>query len=147
MAWLGLAVAAFAIDALRGSRRGFVLGALAAGAALVVGLGALNPQAAIVRVNAGRARSSVAGFDAAYATTLGADAVPALLDVLSSLPPRPRCAVARDLAARAAAPEAGDWRSLDFSRRRARARLAASRDELAAFVLACPSLSYAPRRG
>lgn len=147
MTWLALAVVAFAVGSLRGARRGFVLQALVAAAVLIIGLGVLSPQAAIVRLNAGRARSSAAGFDAAYAATLGADAVPALLDVLPSLPPRPRCAVARDLSARAAAPAAGDWRSLDLSRRRAGARLADSRDELAAAVLACPPISDAPRRG
>ena len=155
MVWLGIAFVAFAVGSARGSRRRFALHAHAAAAVLVVGLGVVSPQATIVRVNAARASASVAGFDEVYATSLGADAVPALLDVLPSLPPRPRCAVARDLIARSASPVPADWRSLNLSRHRAGVRLAAARDELETALLACPApkvpgpdaLTTPPRRG
>lgn len=152
MVWLGIAFVALAVGSVAGSRRRFALHAHAAAAILVVALGAMSPQATIVRINAARASSTVAGFDALYATSLGADAVPALLDVLPSLPPRPRCAVARDLVARSARLASVDWRSLNLSRHRAGALLAAARDELETTLRACPAAEApgavnAPHRG
>lgn len=130
MVWLTIAFIAFAVGALRGARERFAFHALAAGGAVILVLGILDPAAAIVRFNAARVPESVEGFDARYATSLGADAVPALLDALPYLPFSPRCAVARELLARSRAGREADWRTLNISRARARALLAASASEL-----------------
>lgn len=137
MVWLTIAFIAIAFGALRGARERFAFHALAAGGAVILALGILDPSAAIVRFNAARGPNSVAGFDAAYATSLGADAVPALLDALPSLPFSPRCAVARELLARSRAGREPDWRTLNISRARARELLAASASELEKTEFTC----------
>ncbi|HYO45179.1 MAG TPA: DUF4173 domain-containing protein [Gemmatimonadota bacterium] len=137
MVWLTIAFIAFAIGALFGARERFAFHALAAGGAVILVLGILDPAAAIVRFNAARVPESVEGFDAAYATSLGSDAVPALLDALPSLPFSPRCAVARELLARSRAGSEPDWRTLNISRARARALLAASASELEKTEFVC----------
>jgi hypothetical protein len=137
MVWLTIAFVAFAVDSLRGARERFAFHALVAGAAVVLALGLLNPSAAIVAFNASRAPESAEGFDARYATSLGADAVPALLAALPSLQSAPRCAVAHDLLARSRSWREPDWRTFNVSRARARALLAVSASELQEAALAC----------
>jgi hypothetical protein len=138
MAWLAIGFVAFAAVAIRGWRERFAWLTLSAGGAIVLALGILNPAAAIVRHNAARAQSSGAEFDGGYATSLGPDAVPALLDVLASLPPAARCGVARDLLDRAAAPAEGDWRAFNVSRTLARSSLASSTTALEEIASGCP---------
>jgi hypothetical protein len=147
MAWLAIAFLAFALAAARGSRERFALHALAAAGASVLALGFLDPPAAIVRYNLGRAVRSESGFDALYAGSLGADAVPALLDGLASLAPGPRCEIARVLLAASRAGGEEDWRSFNVSRSRARDLLAASAGELEATARDCGSEAGAPRPG
>jgi hypothetical protein len=137
MVWLTIAFVAFAVASLRGARERFAFHALVAGGGVALTLGFLNPSAAIVGFNVSRAPKSVEGFDAAYATSLGADAVPALLAALPSLPPAPRCAVARDLLARSRPGLEPGWRTFNVSRSRARALLAASASELQKAALTC----------
>ncbi|HET6618093.1 MAG TPA: DUF4173 domain-containing protein, partial [Gemmatimonadota bacterium] len=137
MAWLAIGFVAFARAAILGSRERFAFHALASGGAIVLALGILDPTAAIVRHNAARMPSSAVGFDGRYATSLGPDAVPALLDVLPSLSSAARCGVARDLLERARTREEGGWRTFNVSRARAHALLAASEGELRAAVAGC----------
>jgi hypothetical protein len=147
MAWLALAFLAFGLAAVRGSRERFAVHALAAGGALVAALGVLDPAATIVRYNAGVADRSLAGFDVVYASSLGADAVPALLEALPSLPDESRCEVARALRSRPRAAEGPDWRSFNLARSRARALLAAASDELQETSRVCGSRARSGRPG
>jgi hypothetical protein len=147
MAWLAIAFLAFALAAARGSRERFALHALAAAGASVLALGFLNPPAAIVRYNLGRADRSESGFDARYAGSLGADAIPALLDGLASLAPGPRCEIARVLLAASRPGGEEDWRSFNVSRSRARDLLAVSAGELEASARDCGSEAGAERPG
>ena len=145
MIWLALAFVAFAVAAARGSRNRFSLHALAAAGVCVLALGALDPPAAIVRYNLGRAERSGPGFDAGYAGSLGADAVPELVAGLAGLPRAARCELADALLARWREAGDQDWRSFNLSRSRARAELAAAAGMLAATARDCGSGAGAPR--
>lgn len=87
----------FAATVLRGRRQSFGFGALLAGFATVAVLYIMNPDAVIARTNLERTQSGTAGvaFDAAYATSLSADAVPVLLAALPTLPAESRCLIAQ----------------------------------------------------
>ena len=113
MGWLAVIFAWFAVTVLRGKREHFAFGAAAAAFALIAGLHALNPDALIVRTNASRNQ-----FDASYAASLSADAVPALVAALPGLPPAARAEVVAQLPAWSRS--AGDWRSWNWSRMTAR---------------------------
>ncbi|MGH7672704.1 MAG: DUF4153 domain-containing protein [Gemmatimonadales bacterium] len=112
LAWFGWTV-------LRGRRRRFAFGALIQGFVVLAGLHVVNPDQFIVRTNLARG-PAVHPFDATYALSLGADAVPALLDALPHLDERSRCAVASGLLSRWTSDEGADWRTWNWSRGRAR---------------------------
>ena len=124
----------FAWTTLRGDRRRFAFGSLVQGFAVLAGLHLLNPDAFIVRTNL--ARSAARPFDGRYAASLGADAVPALLDALPGLAPPERCRVAHGLAARRTALQRDDWRTWNFARVRARRLLDEQGESLR--TVACP---------
>lgn len=143
MLWLALAVVALGVAAIRGRRERFCLHALLAAAAIVAGLGILNPGARIAEYNASRSTANGAAFDAAYAVSLGADAVPVLLEALPALHRDARCATARGLLARANGSSGGDWRTFNLSRARARALLDAAGGALHGAAAGC---DQPPRR-
>jgi hypothetical protein len=89
--------------------------------AVLAGLHVLNPDAFIVKSNLNRPVAE-RPFDARYAASLGADAVPALLDALPRLSTEDRCIVASRLLDRWVDGENAvvDWRSWNWSRARAR---------------------------
>lgn len=127
MFWLAVVFVWFALTVLRGRRELFACGALVAALGAVAALHALNPDAHIVRTNAALAREGRA-FDARYAASLDADAVPALLEVISDLNADERRIIAAELLddygdAR------GDWRSWNWSRARA-ARVVREREAM-----------------
>jgi hypothetical protein len=109
----------FAWTVLRGNRARFAFGALMQGLAVLAGLHVLNPDAFIVRINLARPTAE-RQFDVKYATTLGADAVPRLLDALPQLPVQDRCLAATALLQRWGGDNGSDWRSWNWSRSRAR---------------------------
>lgn len=126
----------FAGTVLRGVRHRFAFGALMQGFAVLAGLHVLNPDAFIVRTNLNRPVAE-RPFDAKYATTLGADAVPALLDALPRLNADDRCLIGSRLLDRWVDGELGqaDWRTWNWSRARARGLLRNQASELRA---SCP---------
>ena len=138
----------FAWTVLRGRRRGFAFGAAVQGFVVLGGLHLLNPDAFIVRTNLART-GAVRPFDAAYASSLGADAVPALLATLPSLDSSQACRVAHRLLARWTAADAGGggggggWRNWNWSRARARRLVRDRQAELRA--RACPQVTEQPR--
>jgi hypothetical protein len=134
MAYLGGLCAWFAWTALRDRRRQFAFGALVQGFAVLAGLHLLNPDALIVRTNLARPTTEVP-FDGRYAASLGADAVPALLDALPRLEPRAQCKAADGMRARWGSPHGDDWRNWNLSR--ARARRAVREREAYLAALAC----------
>lgn len=124
----------FAWTVLRGNRARFAFGALMQGLAVLAGLHILNPDAFIVRTNLERPTAE-RPFDVAYATTLGADAVPQLLASLPRFPAADRCLAARALLKRWGSQIESDWRTWNWSRSRARRLVANQRDALRAECL------------
>ncbi|MEO6062235.1 MAG: DUF4173 domain-containing protein [Thermoflexales bacterium] len=159
MLWLGAVFLWYAVTVVRGRRPRFAFGALVAGLAAIVILNFLNPDAAIVRVNAsrsllaapvpvpratpapraetpetrnGEARNPERPFDASYAVRLSADAVPALIDAMIALPAKDACYIRGALVASARNWETRDWRAFHLSRFQAVNRI----DDMPA--LGCP---------
>jgi hypothetical protein len=137
MGWLAIVFIWFTLSVLRGQRERFACGALAAFFLVLCTLHAINPDALIVRVNADHAQAGRA-FDADYAASLSADAVPALLERLPALSRYNRCVIANNLLERRASSEDVDWRTWNRSRATARDALVASNETL--LGLACPKM-------
>ena len=95
--WIGAMLFWLAATVLRGRRDSFAIGTLASGLATVALLFVVDPDAVVARANVARMASADAPvqFDVAYATSLGADAVPVLIDALPALPPDVQCPLAR----------------------------------------------------
>lgn len=148
MVWLAFVFVWFWRTVLRGSGQGFVTGALAAGVLIASGLTVANPDAWIVRVNSRRIASDVrmshgairpeTGFDVEHASSLGADAVPALLAVVPRLDLPDRCVLAEILLQRWVEPTPPDWRSWNWSRWMARRAATEQADDLRQAVTRCP---------
>ena len=115
----------FAWTVLRGRGRSFAFGVLIQGFAVLAGLHVLNPDGFIVRTNLNRPAAE-RPFDAKYAVSLGADAVPPLLEALPNLDPPSQCVIATKLLKRWSSASDADWRNWNWSRSRAR-RLVAER--------------------
>lgn len=141
--WLAVIFVLFSATVLRGAPRGFTAGAVTSALAAAVLLAVVNPDARIVETNVERARHG-AEFDASYVRALSADAVPALVAALPTLPEPGRCSTAYWLVTRwgseARARRPGDWRSWNYSRTNAQ-RLVREHEPLLR-TLACP-----PERG
>jgi hypothetical protein len=145
MFWLGALLVWFAVTVLTGHRAQFVIGALASGVAVVLVLHAVDPDDRIVRTNIERAAAGKRALDATYATSLSADATPALLAALPVLPePQRRCTAHHLLWLDAK--DSSDWRSWNASRARAHAAIAARRGELVTLSAGCPGAATAPAR-
>lgn len=143
MGWLGLVFVWFALTVLRGRRERFACGALVSALFVLASLHFVNPDDLIVRTNAGLARRGHV-FDACYASALSADAAPALVEILPSLPPPDRSMLAGQLLSRW--PAGGDdWRTWNLSRGRAREAVAARVEMLREMTAAPPSQNC--RRG
>jgi hypothetical protein len=95
--WIGAMLFWLVATVLRGRRDSFAFGALASGLATIALLFVIDPDAVIARANVARMASADAPvrFDVAYATSLGADAVPLLIEALPALPSDVQCPLAR----------------------------------------------------
>ena len=119
MGWLAVVFAWFMATVLTGRRERFAFGALVAGFLLIASLHLLNPDDLIARINLariGKGRS----FDAKYASSLSADAVPALIEGAATLGLQERKLIAECLLKRWSSPEVPDWRNWNWSRHKAR---------------------------
>lgn len=117
MLWLSAVFAWFCWTVLRGRRERFVFGAVTAAVETVMLLHVANPDALIVRVNASRQEAPVR-FDAVYAASLSADAVPGLLRRLGAVPADARCTVSQRLLKDWSGADE-DWRAWSLGRARA----------------------------
>jgi hypothetical protein len=148
MLWVAVLLALFAATVLRGRARGFAWRGLLTGAACLLGLNVLNPEALIVRTNVRRG-SEAHRLDVAYLTRLSADAVPALKASLPRLSAHEQCvvrgALVRKLGPAGPADDRG-WRSWSVARARARAvtRALGGRAAAAAACGRAPNVSAAP---
>ena len=119
----------FAWTVLRGTRQRFAFGALMQAFAVLAGLHLLNPDAFIVKTNLNRPVAE-RPFDAKYAVSLSADAVPVLIDALPRLTAADRCVVVRRLLSRWSGALEPDWRTWNWSRARARSVVRSQADAL-----------------
>lgn len=111
MGWLAVLFLWFLATVLRRQRQRFAFGALVSGLVAIAVLNGLNPDALIVGTNVSRPR-----FDVGYNTSLSADAVPALVNALATLPEDERRVVAVHVLARWSPPSVQDWRSANLAR-------------------------------
>lgn len=114
MGWLAVVFVWFAVTVLRGQRARFAFGAATAAFCLIFALHLLNPDAAIVRANLAHLQKGHA-FDADYAVSLSADAVPILTAALPGLPVTVQGTIAAHLLP-AWSQDKSDWRSWNFGR-------------------------------
>jgi hypothetical protein len=114
MGWLAMVLVWFTLTVLRGRRDRFAFGALAAGVAVAAALNVANTDGLVADVNLKRAAAG--RFDAAYAASLSADAVPALVAGLDRLDPAHRAAIAAALARRWRPLQVHDWRTWSVAR-------------------------------
>jgi hypothetical protein len=142
MMWLAVVLAWFVATVLRGHRDRFAFGVVVVAMAFVFGLHVFNPDAHIVRSNVRRSTPECP-FDAAYAGTLSADAIPAIMKALPSLDRSARDAVL----SRAGAKTETTWRTWGWSRHRARQSLAGVEDAaLSAGALKAPTPAQPPKQ-
>jgi len=99
LVWMGAMLLWLAGTVLRGRRELFGFGALASGLAIVGLLFVVDPDALVARTNIARMSSAdrAVRFDVAYAASLSADAVPALIDALPALTSDAQCPIAREI--------------------------------------------------
>jgi hypothetical protein len=123
MMWVGAVLAWFAVTVLRERASRFAYGAVTAGFATILALGALNPHALIVRTNLARAAAGHE-LDAEYLSRLSADAVPTIVSAWPTLDASTRCELRRGTLRPWADRLRSDWRSWNLSRWRARRAVA-----------------------
>jgi hypothetical protein len=121
MFWLALTFVWFMLSVLRGHRERFLIGSFSSALAAVAVLHAINPDGLIARTNIRHAMAGAA-FDAKYAASLSADAVPLLTKATGQLPAEPAAELRRQLASRAISGKS-DWRSFNWGRHNASAAL------------------------
>ena len=109
MLWLGVLLVVFVATVLRGRRDSFAEATLASAVLALALLHVANPDAWIVRTNVELRRP----FDVRYALALGADAVPPLVEILPTLAPAERSALAAGLESRWKQSEG--WRTWSFA--------------------------------
>ena len=118
----GLAASAlwFAATVLRGRPVAFARGTLLAWGAWLCTLNAVNPERIIAETNL-RRRAETGTLDVSYLTSLGADAVPAVVAALPQLPAPEAEAIRRELVWRFVPDAPPDLRAWDLGTARARA--------------------------
>jgi hypothetical protein len=117
--WLTVTLGWLVLTVLRGQRRRFALGAMAAGLACIASLHAVNPHALIAKVNIDRLATGKV-YDGDYVGALSADAVPVILSRIDRLPEVERCKMTRMLMERWNGERRGGWRTWNLSDWRAR---------------------------
>jgi hypothetical protein len=129
MGWLAAVFVWFAMTVLRGRRERFAFGAVVTGFLVIGALHAVNPDRLIARVNVERAMAG-RDFDAAYASSLSADAAPELIEALPKLKSTQRCALASHILQSWPTAGSSGWRRWNWSRAEAARALAAGEHEL-----------------
>jgi len=119
MGWLAIVFVWFVLTVLRGRRERFAFGAMTAGLVVIGLLHVASPDAFIIRINTDRIREG-RRFDAVYATTLSADAVPPLLDAMPLLALKDREIVAKKVLDQWSPAQLSGWRSWSLARDKAR---------------------------
>jgi hypothetical protein len=137
MLWITAGVVWYLATVLQDRRERFLFGSLVAGLAVAGILNAISPDEVIVRTNAARV-DAPARFDGSYTSSLSADAGPALIEALPSMPAGQRVTVARRLLWRRESAQAEDWRTWNYGRWRSLHATAANEALLREIVNAAP---------
>lgn len=124
MGWMALLFGWFLVTVLRNQRERFALGALVSGLLVLALLHLINPDALIIRTNLAHL-DRTGRFDAAYATSLGPDALPILAAAIPEIPAQDRPMVTSQLLERRERLGQAGWRGWNWGR--AQALLAISR--------------------
>ena len=119
MIWIGVVLALFGGTVLRGMRNRFAFGAVVTGFATLAILNVMNPEAIIVRTNVARAEAG-AELDWEYVARLRADAIPELMARTPALLTEEQCDAFQRAIERWTPQGAGDWRTWNLSRAKAR---------------------------
>ena len=150
MIWLAIVFVWLALTVLRARPRAFATGLVVSGFAVLFTLNVLNPDALVARANLARGdaeRTRAAGTDLRYLASLGGDAIPVLVSVLTARggvvdtgAPGDRCAAAAVVLDRWTgakhARRAHTWTQWNLARMRATRAVRANEAELR--QLACP---------
>jgi Domain of unknown function (DUF4173) len=139
MAWLALVFIWFVATALRGQREQFACGALVAGLLVIMTLHVINPDALIVRTNVAHAQAGSI-FDAHYASSLSADAAPALMESLPALKEHERRIIAAHILGVSSSQAGADWRSWNWARAERRRIVRENADALQLMAAPPPSV-------
>lgn len=134
MGWLGMVFVWFALTVLRGRRERFAYGALIAGFFVIAALHLFNPDAFIVRANVAHAARVNQKLDTNYATSLSADAVPALVKLLPVMKAADARVIAAYVLERWSAPPQIDYRAWSLSRGAAWSATRTHESDLRAFA-------------
>jgi hypothetical protein len=129
MGWLAVIFVWFAMTVLRGRRERFAFGAVVTGFIAIGALLVINPDRLIARVNIGQATAG-RNLDAAYVTSLSADAMPELIEALPKLNPSQRCELASQILENNLFAGDPGWRRWNWSRAEAARSLAGNEREL-----------------
>ena len=146
MLWITAGAVWYLATVLRDHRERFLFGSLVAGLAVAGILNAISPDEMIVRTNAAR-QDAPARFDGSYTSSLSADAGPALIEALPSMPAGQRVTVARRLLWRWESAQAEDWRSWNYGRWRSLHATAANEAQLREIVNTAPQPGPSRRSG
>lgn len=107
--WVAATVLWFVALVIRDRIELMLVGALTFAVVMLLACYVVSPDALIVRTNLDLAQRNVRALDVEYAASLGADALPPLIEVYSSLTPEDRCTVAFAAARYRAADDPRSW--------------------------------------
>ena len=139
MVWLGICLLLVAFNLIRRTDRFLVAAAVYSAVALAFALALSSPPQLIANFNIAKARQNSVPVDFQYLQSLGAEAVPVLLNEFDRLPEYGRCMLARgwvqefDLVNTAE----HDWRNWNFAYERARNALSLRSGELVELAADC----------
>ncbi|MDP1932392.1 MAG: DUF4173 domain-containing protein [Gammaproteobacteria bacterium] len=144
MVWLAGNLISFAATVLRGRRDGFASGLVLSGIVAIILLGTANPAAVVARVNVERMMQEGVSLDIPYLSSLGADAVPVLMEHFDALSESDQCQVAFDFYNRwhpegnmNADKRSQNWRTWNVSKARARSLVIEREETFRQITKAC----------
>lgn len=126
MVWIVFNLLTFSATVLRGDVRGFASGIAISAVGCLLLLGLVNPAGMVTRINLERSIERDLPLDANYLFSLGADAIPLVLERFDELQPDAQCSFANDIANRypgAGAASSEDWRYWNVARTFARSAI------------------------
>lgn len=141
LSWLTVVLVWYGVTVFSGRRARFMFGVVVTAYLTLGTLLFINPAHMVARHNLDHV-ATLGEVDAEYLAMLGSDAAPLLVSRLDTLPPASQCVVAKSLLRKWGPDVKTDWRTFNWSERRARAHVANSSYALhtAASAAACGSV-------